>query len=255
MILGMLIVLRVLATLFILLFFAPGRSLSADFTVNPVKLSFDAKQKTDVLTITNHADKPLTLQVTAVEWSQNEEGKDVYSPTEDIIVFPKIFTVEKAQQRIVRIGAKVVPTAKERTYRIYMEELRSSQGEELRGAVLTTLMKVGIPVFISPIKASPEGKIEEAGISNGIFSFSVVNKGNVHYLVRDSRVEGFDKEGTLIFGKDFSGWYILSGRSRRFSLEVPREVCIKMTNIKMEVTADILSLREGLSVIPEMCSP
>lgn len=249
------IVIAVLGTFFISLCLAPSRAFSADFTVNPITLFFDAKQKTTVLTIANNSDQPLTLQVTTVAWSQDNEGKDVYSPTGDIIVFPKIFTVEKGQQRLVRIGARVSPASKERTYRVYMEEVKPSEGEELRGAMLTTLMKVGVPVFISAVKALPEGKIDKAGISNGALSFSVVNKGNLHFMMRGVKVEGFDKEGTQVFRKDFSGWYLLSEMIRKFSAEVPREICKKMTTLKIEVTTDILSLRESLSVLPEMCSP
>jgi fimbrial chaperone protein len=248
------ILITVLVTFFISLCAPPGRSLAANFTLNPVKIFFDTGQKTSVLTITNNAALPLTLQVTAVGWSQDDEGRDVYSPTRDIIVFPGIFTVEKGQKRIVRIGVRVPPAANERTYRIYMEEVRPSKGEELKGTALTTLMKVGVPVFISAFKASPEAAIEKTGISNGIFSFSVVNRGNVHYIVRNVKVEGFDKKGTRIFGKDFTGWYILSGRAKKFSGEIPHEFCMKMVTLKIEVATDILSLRESLSVLPEMCS-
>jgi fimbrial chaperone protein len=232
----------------------PRGSLAANFTVNPVKIYFDAGQKTSFLTITNNADQPLTLQVTAVGWSQDAEGGDVYSPSRDILVFPGIFTVEKGQKRIVRIGVRVPPTSDERTYRIYMQEVRASKGEEQRGAALNTLMKVGVPVFISPFKPMPQGAIEKAGISGGIFSFSVANRGNVHYIVRNVKVEGFDKEGTRIFGRDLTGWYTLSGRAKKFSGEIPSEVCTKMATLKIDVATDILSLRESLSVLPEMCS-
>ncbi|SPQ00600.1 putative Sigma-fimbria biogenesis chaperone protein [Candidatus Sulfobium mesophilum] len=233
----------------------PGSALSADFTVNPVNLFFAAKQRTSLLTIMNNAESPLTLQVTTVAWTQDDEGKDVYSPTEDVIVFPKIFTVEKGQQRLVRIGVKVSPVSSERTFRVYMEEVRPSQEEEFRGAMLTTLTKVGIPVFISPVKTLPEGKIEKAVISKGALSFSIVNRGNVHFMLRGVKVEGFDKGGTQVFRKDFGGWYVLSDRIKKFNTEVPIETCLKVDTIKIEVATDILSLRESLSVLPEMCSP
>jgi fimbrial chaperone protein len=244
----------VLVTFFISLCALPGSSLAANFTVSPVKIFFDAGQKTSVLTITNNAAQPLTLQVTAVGWSQGDEGRDVYSPTRDIIVFPGIFTVERGQKRILRIGMRVPPAANERTYRIYMEEVRPSHGEELKGSALTTLMKVGVPVFMSPFKASPEAAIEKVGIANSIFSFSVANRGNVHYIVRNVKVEGFDKEGNHILGRDFTGWYILAGRAKKFSGEIPYEVCMKMVTLKIEVATDVLSMRESLSVLPKMCS-
>jgi fimbrial chaperone protein len=253
--LAMRILIAVLKALFISLCIAPGTCLSADFTVNPVNIFLDAKQKTAVITITNNGEQPLTLQATAVGWSQDDEGKDVYSSTEDIIMFPRIFTVDKGQQRIVRIGTKVPPLATERTYRIYMEEVPAAQGEDLSGAVLKTLMKVGVPVFISPLKASPEGKIEKANISKGTITFLLVNNGNLHYIMRGVKVEGFDKEGTPVFRKDFGGWYVLSGRSKTFSAEVSREICMKVTTLKIEVSTDIASLKESLSVLPAMCSP
>lgn len=252
---SMRILVAVLEAFFISICFAPGTCLSADFTVDPVNIFLGVKQKTAIITITNNGEQPLTLQASSFGWSQDDEGNDVYSPTGDIIMFPRIFTIEKGQKRIVRIGTKVPPIATERTYRIYMEEVPATQKEDLRGSVLKTMMKVGIPVFMSPLKASPEGEIEKANISKGIVTFSIVNKGNLHYVMRDVKIEGFDKEGIPLFQKNFSGWYVLSGRSKKFSAEVSREICVNVTTLRIEVSTDIASLKESLSVLPEMCSP
>jgi len=235
--------------------FSPEKCFAADFNINPVKIFFDAKQKSTILRVKNNAEEKLTLQINAVAWSQDEDGKDIYSQTEDIIVFPKIFAMEKDEERIIRIGIKVPPAIHEKTYRIYLEEIPPPQELTLTGATLRTLMKVGVPVFIAPLKASPEGKIEKADISQGTLAFLVVNKGNLHYLMKGVKIEGFDKEGTQVFKTDLGGWYVLSGRSKQLSFKVPRENCIKIANLKIEVTADVVSLRESLHVQPEMCSP
>lgn len=240
---------------FLLFPFSFEKGFAADFNINPVKIFFDAKQKSTVLKVKNNAEEKLTLQVNAVAWSQDEDGKDVYSQTEDIILFPKIFSMEKDEERIIRIGIKVPPGTHEKTYRIYLEEIPPPRELTLTGATLRTLMKVGVPVFIAPLKASPEGKIEKVDISQGTLAFLVVNKGNLHYIMKGVKIEGFDREGTQVFTTDLGGWYVLSGRSKQFSVKVPRETCVKIANFNIEVTADVVSLRETFNVQPGMCSP
>jgi fimbrial chaperone protein len=235
--------------------FSPVKCFAADFKINPINIFFDAKQKSTVLTVKNNAEEKLTLQVNAIAWSQDEEGKDIYLQTEDIIVFPKIFSMEKDEERIIRVGIKVYPGTVEKTYRIYLEEIPPPREQTLTGATLRTLMKVGVPVFIAPLKATPEGKIEKADISQGTLTFLVLNKGNLHFIMRGIKIEGFDKEGTQVFTTDLGGWYVLSGRSKQLSVKVPRETCVKIANVNIEVTADVVSLKESVHVQPEMCSP
>jgi hypothetical protein len=47
-----------------------------------------------VITVSNVEDK-VNLQVKAMQWKQDDKGKDAYSDTTDIVYFPRIISLEK----------------------------------------------------------------------------------------------------------------------------------------------------------------
>jgi fimbrial chaperone protein len=90
-----------LAVLFVLV---PTYSIAGSFRATPLRLFIDAKAKTTVLKITNEGDEKVTAQIDAKTWSQDEAGRDIYGETADIVVFPRITTIEKGETRIIRVG-------------------------------------------------------------------------------------------------------------------------------------------------------
>jgi len=52
----------------------------------------------------------------AFEWTQDSEGKDKYTETQDILFFPKIMVSEKKEERILRAGIRMPAVTKEKTY-------------------------------------------------------------------------------------------------------------------------------------------
>lgn len=237
------------------LFLTPGKGGAANFMVNPVKLFFSPKQKTDIIKIKNNAEQELSLQLTVFSWAQDEEAEDMYSPTEDIIVFPKILTIEGGTERIIRVGTRVPAGNGEKTYRLFLEELPTPRDAPEEGATLRTLMKVGVPIFIAPVRAEAAGGIEGVGLKKGRLSLTVRNTGNVHFIIRAVNVEGMDAAGASVFQEQLKGWYLHGGNDRAFSLDIPEESCLRSSFIKVEVVTDKLSMDERLDVLPEMCSP
>ena len=229
------------------------RGLAADFSVNPIKLFFGARQKTNVVTVKNNSPDKLTLQITIYQWSQDAETKDVFSPTSDIIAFPKILTIEKDRERLIRVGTRVPPGAFEKTYRIYLEEIPRPQKEPPTETTLRTVMKVGLPVFIEPVKAEAQGKITGAGAEKGELSFSIENSGNIHFLIRGINVSGADASGAAVFQTEMAGWYLHAGRSKKFSFNIPEDICGKIDSLKIDVSTDRLSLTERLNAPAQMC--
>jgi fimbrial chaperone protein len=226
--------------------------MAAEFSVSPVRIYLDSARQIETVTVSNASNDELTLQVSFFEWSQDEQAKDVYSPTEDIVVFPKMLSVRKGEDRVLRVGARVPPGGKEKTYRIYLEEI-PRPGAEGEGATVRTLMKVGVPVFISPVGGVARGEIDEAALSGGALRFRVRNDGDAHLLIRGISVEGTDAGGIGVFRKQVAGWYLLEGRSRVYSVEIPKEECLKAREIRIDVDTDKLSLDRSLDVLPEMC--
>jgi fimbrial chaperone protein len=225
----------------------------ADLFVTPVKLFFGAKQKTTIIKVKNNSDQTLSLQINTYSWVQDEEAKDQYPPTQDIILFPKILSLKSGEERIIRVGVNVPSGMKEKTYRIFLEEL--PQPLQTEGNVIRTILKIGIPVFISPAKPEETCEIEKMEFSKGGLSFTVKNKGNVHLIIQSVKVKGVDASDTPVFQSGVESRYLLEGRSRSFSFNIPKENCLKMSTLTIDVATNNFSLGKRLDVIREMCSP
>jgi fimbrial chaperone protein len=232
---------------------SPEISKPADLFVTPVKLFFGAKQKTTIIKVKNNSDQTLSLQINTYSWVQDEEAKDQYPPTQDIILFPKILSLKSGEERIIRVGVNVPSGMKEKTYRIFLEEL--PQPLQTEGNVIRTILKIGIPVFISPVKPEEMGEIEKMEFSKGDLSFTVKNKGNVHLIIQSVKVKGVDASDTPVFQLEAQSRYLLEGRSRTFSFKIPKEDCLKMSALTIDVATNKFSLGKRLNVIREMCSP
>ncbi len=234
----------------LLLHHEPASAVS--FDVKPIKVFFDARLKAEKLTITNTADEELTLQLRVYKWSEDAEGKDVYEETKDIVLFPKLLKLNKGEARIIRVGTKSPPSANERTYRIYAEEIPITRSAA-KGAEVHFLMKVGIPLFISPVKPEEHGKIESVSMKNGNLDVHVHNDGNMHFSLLSIGLKAKNRNGDELFAKDFGGWYLLGSASRLYSTPVPKDICPRISSVDVEVKTENFTLKERLDVTAKMC--
>jgi len=97
--------------------------LAADFQIQPTTMNLSRKVRSGVFSVINNGNEKIDFQVSAKEWKQDEKGKDIYEDTEDIIFFPKVMSVEPNSQRAIRVGLKTPPSAREKTYRLFVQEI------------------------------------------------------------------------------------------------------------------------------------
>ena len=225
---------------------------AASFDIKPIKISFKARTHAEKLVIRNLSDNDLSLQVTVLKWSQDKEGKDIYEETPDIVIFPKILTIPKGEEKIIRVGTTLKPALREGTYRVYVEELpvKNTQSEQ---AGLRIVMKVGVPVFISPVKSDEKGTIGSSTMEKGRAVFRVDNNGNTHFIIRTLKVICKNDQGKEIFSKDLGAWYHLSGVSRTYETNIPHSICAKLAKIDVVVKTASNSMKGGLKVTDGMC--
>ncbi len=247
------ITLYIVSCCFILLLLLPERVFSVNFTVNPVRIFFDSRSRTNILTIKNESDESVTLQLRAYSWKQDEKGENIYLPTKDIIFFPKIVTIKKGEEKIIRVGTNLSRNEYEQTYRLYIEEVPAPSTVE--STAVRIIMKVGVPIFISPLKAEAKGSIDKKEIREGKLNFTVKNDGNVHFIMKAINVKGSDASAHEVFKTEIGGGYLHGGSSKGFTIEIPKEACLKMNNLEINIDTDRLSLVEKINVLREMCTP
>jgi len=243
---------RVLTFLFLSLTAASG-ALAGEWRVSPIRLDFDARGKSGVIIVINEGDEKINFQVKAAEWIQDGEGKDRYEETKEIIFFPRIMALDKKEERIVRAGIRIPATTKEKTYRLFIEEIPPPQKGE--GVAVAINIRFGVPIFVKPLKESPKGEIEKVELSKGVLNVSLKNTGNVHFIVNSIDVKGKNAKGEETFSKELSGWYLLSGVKRLYTMPIPEVLCKEISGLEIELKTDKLKLSGRLDVNQEMCLP
>ncbi len=235
------------------LFLIPSIAFSGQFRVTPIRLDFDRGTKSGVITIVNEGGDKLNVQMKAFEWTQNADGKDQYTETNDIIFFPMIMALEKSEEKILRAGIKIPATTKEKTYRLFIEEIPEPKKAE--GVNVAITIRFGVPIFVKPLKEEVKGEIEKMDFSKGVLSALIKNIGNVHFIINSTDIKGKNVKGEEIFSKELSGWYLLSGVSRLHTITIPQEVCKALSKLDIEVKTDRFKLNGKLDVDQAMCMP
>ncbi len=233
--------------------FSTPSTFGASLIVNPTRVFFDKNQKSGIITVTNEEDESIRIQINAMEWTQDSNGKDIYSEAKDLIFFPKILILKKKEKRIIRVGIKVPAIKREKTYRLYIEEIPGPEKEETRGTQITIAIRFGVPVFVEPVKRDVRGEIERLDFAEGKLNLLIKNTGNVHFLIRSIRVSGMGEADKETFSNERAGWYILSEISKAFTIDISYEVCKRTDTINLEVNTDKLTLTGKLDVNKEMC--
>ncbi len=231
----------------------PSAGHCGNWRVAPIMLDFDKGARTGSVTVYNEGTEKLSIQMKAMEWSQDANGKDNYSDTRDIIFFPKIMTLEKGENKIIRAGIRIPATAKEKTFRLFIEEIPEPKKKE--GSTVAIAIRFGVPIFAKPLREELRGEIGKTGMTNGKLSFVVGNTGNIHFRITSISASEKDAKGNTLFSKELDGWYLLNGASRTYTADIPKEKCIPGATLEIAVKADGLNLSKCLNLDKSMCVP
>ena len=233
---------------------------AADFQVQPMSLDLSGRVKSGVFSVINNGTEKIDFQVSAKEWNQDEKGKDVYLDTKEIVFFPSVMTVEANSQRAIRIGLKAPPAAKEKTYRLFVQEIptpKKISDEDIKKNIkagVTIAFRFSMPIFVKPLKPQESYNFDKIDMSKGAVTAIVKNTGNVHVKLRNVTFSGKADDGKELFSKEVAGWYILNGLSLPYEAEVPKDVCGKLAKIDVSAQTETGKVDGTLNVQKSMCS-
>jgi len=127
-------------------------------------VSLDRTARASQIAVRNDDSAPLRMQVQAMTWRQDAEGKDQYEVSDDPIFFPRALEIMPGESRIIRVGVKATPLSQEETYRLFVEELPPAAPAEPQtgGASLRVYLRVGVPVFVAPAQSQNKAEINES---------------------------------------------------------------------------------------------
>ncbi len=155
----------------------PSMATAGSFQVNPVRLDLSAKATTAALSVKNTGDEAVVVQVNVEAWSQ-QDGKDVYAPTKDVLVTPPVLNIPAGAERVVRVGLRrAADRSKELSYRLFLQEVPPPPKPGFQGLVVA--LRVGLPLFVAPLQAAaapritwqalrgPDNKVELQALNEG----------------------------------------------------------------------------------------
>lgn len=229
----------------------PLSTSAQEWSVSPIKVELAGGVTSGVITVNNDSANKYTYQMKAFEWTQDKDGKDVYAETNDIIFFPRLMSIEPKDQKIIRVGTKVPRSEAEKTYRLFIEDI--TRPAATGGATVNFAIRFGVPIFFKPLKEDVRGTLELPAVDKGTITVQVRNAGNSHFVVQKITVSGIGQKNETVFSKELPGWYILTGTVKRYTMEIPREACLKTSRIDIEARTERFTLKESLNVQRPMC--
>jgi fimbrial chaperone protein len=203
--------------------------------VSPVRVTLSEKQKVGTLIVRNDGTEPVPMQLEIVNWSK-EDGKDVFSPTRELIINPPIFKVPAGGSQLIRVGLRGRTDAqRELTYRIFLQELPSPPDPNFNGTKL--LMRLSLPVFVLPkVTAKPVLQWQAERISDGALKVSLTNVGNEHIQIINFSLSQSGSAQPWITQNTSD--YVLIGQSFDWILQANQGYSIPQSGTSMKLFAE-----------------
>ena len=228
---------------------------AATFSVDPISISLPKGDASASVAITNQSDQPLRLQVSGYQWEQKPDGEMDLKPTDALVFFPQLLTLAPKETKRVRIGVTAAQGATEKAFRVFMEELPSLQAVTAPAQTSVTIrMKIGIPVFVSPsAPAAVRGVVRNLDARNGALSFDVVNTGNTHFSIQTVHLDGKTAGGGNVLSQDITGWYLLPGDIRHFSVPLAADRCAQIQSLAVQVRTNTVAFSNTFPDLMKQC--
>lgn len=192
----------------------PATAFAGSFAVTPIRLDFPPNVRTGAITVVNSDPGKLGFQVKLLRWTQNARGEDVYEESRDLTYFPRLMTLEPETRRVIRLGTQAAAPEVEVSYRLAIEEMPGPR-DPTSGSAVAVQVRFAVPIFLAPKQPKVSTEIVGLAQDGRALRFTLANRGNQHVKL---------EELSLMRGEQLvasaSGWYVLAGAQREFSVEV-----------------------------------
>jgi fimbrial chaperone protein len=218
---------------------------AGSFQVSPLRVELSSQRANDALEVRNNGGDPVLIQLQIVAWSQ-ENGRDVYQPSDDLVATPPIFTMQPGGTQVIRVGLlRGVDDKKELSYRLFLQEVPAKPKADFRG--LQMALRIGLPVFILPkAKAAPALSWRVEQTAGAGLKVDLKNDGNAHVQVADFALSLPGKQQAIATQR-VSG-YLLPGQSRSWTLSTDPAQRIDGGTVRVNAYTDAGSVEADIKL-------
>jgi fimbrial chaperone protein len=155
---------RALAALALGLFLAaaPVAAQPSGVQVSPILVSVAPENGLASVRLRNWRHAETAFEATLYAWRQ-EEGRDVLTVADDVVIAPSVFAIAAGAEQIVRIAAPRPDADIERAYRLILREIAPADARE---SGLRVQLQFSLPVFATPAGADAALVLRDGALVN-----------------------------------------------------------------------------------------
>lgn len=207
--------------------------------VNPVNLVIDAKSNIGSVKLTNQSTKQETAKIEVMKWEQ-KDGKDVYTPTTDLVVTPPVAKVPAQDFQLLRVGlVKARDVNQEMAYRLFINEVPNKT--KTAGTHVNMVLHINMPIFVKPAQEQRDlhWTAKKSGAKDVVVKLA--NKGNVHAKISKLQLFEANQEKPAFEQSVFT--YVLPKQHASWNLKLPKSL---NGTVKLVATTDNGEVSENI---------
>ena len=195
---------------------AGATAFAGQFSVTPVRIFMQPKERAAAITVTNEGDDELVMQADVFTWKQKADGDDDLVLSEDLILSPPIIKLAPHARQVVRLAVlKPQASSEQRTYRMIVREVPEARAAD-KAVQVQIALAFSLPVFITPPDAKRDLACSVQRVGGDAVRASCANGGRAYAQARELALLAAD--GHKLAARD-TGGYILPGTKRAFELK------------------------------------
>ena len=223
--------------------FSVSAALHAGLKVTPIQLCVAEKNNQRSATVTfdySGSDAIKIFEATAVKWTQNEKGEDVYIPDPDVLINPRNFVLQPESKQVVRVGfpqpVRAMNLKEEGTWRVIFNETPPVADQNS----MNFLFNISMPLFAGEQKSA--NLAPSISYRGNHLIVTLHNKAMSHIQIKDLAIE--DASGKAIASSN-NMTYLLANKQNEFDmgqvkLENQKKYTLKINTDKGDKPLEII---------------
>ena len=192
-----------------------GNCAAGTFSVTPVRIYMNTKDRAVAVTITNDGNEPVALQAELFTWHQSIDGADELQLTDELILSPPIIKLAPNAKQVVRLArVKATQLDHQLTYRLVMRQVPEAV-QPKDNIQVPIALALSMPVFITPPAARPKIGCQGERVEGNLLRVRCANSGSAYTQIRQMVL----RQGDRIFGRFEGGEYILPGAKKTLTIK------------------------------------